>query len=329
MTENPSKSETAQVVPFPDAEERARRLRVEVERLAELSSPVERQFWLEGAAEKHGIEPAKMKAMIEATIKAKEKKVRQEKAEQQRIEQRAEKQRATAKRDEERKQERKGRDEERKQEREEREARKEAKRKDREKQKAFAAIAKLPVAEHETRLIALAKRLDEDLEFLRDEFAEFAAIEETASERGYIEPWPEPVDACALLTEAMTQVRRYVVMQDDAAIAVTLWIVFAWLHEIAVHSPHLVFTSAEGDTGKTTACGVINFLTPRGYLAAEFTGPSLYRFVDHMRPTLIIDDADNLLQRRRDLVHIVNVSWTRGTKIPRQEHGVTRWFNPF
>jgi hypothetical protein len=26
---------------------------------------------------------------------------------------------------------------------------------------------------------------------------------------------------------------------------------------------------------------------------------------------------------------IINVSWTRGTKIPRQDHGVTRWFNPF
>jgi putative DNA primase/helicase len=28
-------------------------------------------------------------------------------------------------------------------------------------------------------------------------------------------------------------------------------------------------------------------------------------------------------------VHIVNASWTRGFKIPRQEHHVTRWFDPF
>ncbi len=48
-----------------------------------------------------------------------------------------------------------------------------------------------------------------------------------------------------------------------------------------------------------------------------------------MHPTLIVDDADKLLERKPDLVHIINVSWTRGTKIPRQDHGITRWFDPF
>ena len=70
-------------------------------------------------------------------------------------------------------------------------------------------------------------------------------------------------------------------------------------------------------------------LTPRAYAAAEITGPGLYRFVDSAKPTIIVDDADNLLARKPDLVHIVNVSWTRGTKIPRLVKNVTRWFDPF
>jgi hypothetical protein len=128
----------------------------------------------------------------------------------------------------------------------------------------------------------------------------------------------------------LAQVRRYVVIHDDAAaVAVTLWIAFAWMHEIAVHSPILEFTSADSDCGKTTMCGVLKYLTPRAYAAAELTGPNLYRFVDHLKPTLIIDDADRLFERKPDLVHIVNVSWTRGTKIPRQDRGRTRWFDPF
>jgi putative DNA primase/helicase len=309
------------IVDFPiSPEERARRLKIEVERLSS-QSPTEWMFWLNDSAEKHGIPSAQLKAMIEATIKAKEKQARADKAEDQRREQRVENQRVAARREEERQR--------REQQRAQEKADKEAERKQLKREKEFAALLKLPSAEHESRLVALAKRLDEDLEFLRDEFAQFAAMEEKSGEKGYVEPWPELVDARALLTELMTQARRYLVMHDDAAVAVTLWIAFAWLHDIAVHSPHLVFTSAEGDTGKTTACGVVGFLTPRPYLAAELTGPSLYRFVDHMRPTLIIDDADNLLQRRPDLVHIINVSWTRGTKIPRQHHGVTCWFDPF
>src|SRR5262249_49502833 len=64
--------------------------------------------------------------------------------------------------------------------------------------------------------------------------------------------------------------------------------------------------------------------------AAELTGPSLYRFVDHIHPTLIIDDADRLFERKPDLVHIVNVGWTRGTKIPRLDlRGNQHWFSPF
>ena len=66
-----------------------------------------------------------------------------------------------------------------------------------------------------------------------------------------------------LLTDLIAQLRRYIVVRDDAAVAIVLWIMFAWMHDIAVHSPYLVFTSAEGDTGKTTACDVLKFLTPR------------------------------------------------------------------
>jgi hypothetical protein len=317
------------VVEFPvpvSDEERARRLAVEVERLAR-QSPAEWMFWLDDAAKKHGIERAKLKAMIEATVKAAEKKAREDKAEKQRREQRAEQQWATALREQERQQ----REQRREEERQQREADKEAENRQREREKEFASIIKLSRTEHEPRLVALAKRLDEDLEFLRDEFAQFAAVEEKSSDTGYVEPWPEPVDTQALLTEMAAQLKRYVVVHDDAAVvAVTLWTVFAWVHdEIAVYSPILALVSGDADSGKTTLCGVIKFLTPRAFAAAELTGPNLYRFVDHLHPTLIIDDADRLFERKPDLVHIVNVGWTRGTLVPRQDRGVTRWFDPF
>lgn len=40
--------------------------------------------------------------------------------------------------------------------------------------KAFVALAKLPTAQHEAKLVELAKRLEEDVALLREEFAEFA-----------------------------------------------------------------------------------------------------------------------------------------------------------
>src|SRR6516164_2159120 len=71
------------IVDFPNSEERARRLKVEVERLAR-QSPAEWHFWLDDSAKKYGIEPGKLKKMIEATIKANEKAQRAQKAEEQR-----------------------------------------------------------------------------------------------------------------------------------------------------------------------------------------------------------------------------------------------------
>jgi len=47
--------------------------------------------------------------------------------------------------------------------------------------------------------------------------------------------------------------------------------------------------------------------------------------VDRERPTLIIDEADDLFYRKSDLRAIVNAGWSRGTRIPRQG----RWYDPF
>ena len=327
MSSNTS-SDDGKVVQFrPEVppEERAGRLKVEVERLARLPT-VEWRFYAsrEDLVQPFGITTDQMRELVEAVLKENQKKEREAKAEEERREQRSGKQRANEQREEDRKR----REQERAQER----ADKEAAKKEREKEKAFAALIKLPKAKYEKGLIELAKRLDEDIELLKDEFTAFADSEEEEEkpDLGDVEPWPEPVDTKALLTELMVQLKRYVVVHDDASIAIVLWVMFAWVHDIAVHSPYLVFTSAEGDCGKTTAADVVKFLSPRGHSGGELTGASIYRFVDRARPTLVIDDADTLFKRKPDLATICNVAWTRGTKIPRQgPGGLTYWFDPF
>jgi putative DNA primase/helicase len=48
----------------------------------------------------------------------------------------------------------------------------------------------------------------------------------------------------------------------------------------------------------------------------------LYRIIDRLKPTLFLDEADTLLQRRNALAHIINQSWTNdGSKIPRARPG--------
>jgi hypothetical protein len=313
-------------VQFPiQEEERARRLKAEVERLARLPR-VEWMFYLDGSAEKHGVTKAALKSMIEAVIKETEKKAREDRGELRRREDREAKAADVTKRDAERRADRERRGEERR----EREARKEAEKKEREKQKALAAIIKLPSAMHEAEVKKLAKRLDEDLEVLRAEFDDLLGDEAEKIRRGIVEPWDEPVGARELLDAAEAQFAKYIVVHDKVvAPIVPLWVAFTWVHDIATFSPLLVFQGADNGMGKSAATEVVCRLTPRGHMVVKPTGPSIYRLVDYMRPTLGIDDADRLLAEDRDLATIIRASWKRGVTIPRVVKGTVYLFDAF
>jgi hypothetical protein len=96
-----------------------------------------------------------------------------------------------------------------------------------------------------------------------------------------------------------------------------------------VFSPLLVFQGADTEMGKSAATEVVTRLTPRGYMVVKPTGPSLYRLVDAMRPTLGVDDADKLLAEDRDLATVIRSSWKRGVYIPRVVKGVVHLFDAF
>jgi hypothetical protein len=181
----------------------------------------------------------------------------------------------------------------------------------------------------------LAARLGEDAAVVRQEFEEFIGVGggELSAER--TEPWPDPVNTAELLKESSNRICKHVVTQEHQLTAAVLWGAHAWLYDHAVptHSPILAATSAEADSGKSTLVVVVGRTAPRFSLNVEITGPTLYRTVDATKPTLALDEADDLFHRRSDLRHIVNGGWTRGAKIPRQANvgGVwtTVYFDPF
>jgi putative DNA primase/helicase len=316
------------VVDFPGteiaSEEENRHVMTEATRLANLA-PGEWRLWIDGSAERLSVPRTILQEIVEAVIRDKEEKARKAQAELRRQDARVEKQRNAARRDE-----------ERKREREQRRIEKDTERKGKEKNRAFTTLIKLPSEQHEAKLAALAKRLGEELSALRDEFSEFAA-ESTVTPpvtNWHVDPWHDPVATVALLQELIIKIRKHIVAQPHEVLAIVLWVLMAWIHGVAAtHSPYLVATSAEPDSGKSTLLGVLGFLVPKPFTGAEPTGPSVYRFVDCEKPTLLVDEADDLFQRKSDVKHIFNVGWTRGTKIPRQVQvqgvSTTVWFDPF
>jgi putative DNA primase/helicase len=334
MVDHPPKNGTAQVVEFPNAEEKTRRLLVEIERLAGPSfSGSEREYMIEkpGNAEKYGVDKTTFRRMLEAAVKENEKKKHEEQAEQRRIEARVERkqereeERVRCDRKEEAALSRKETERERKEaERTEREQK--AKRVKRE--AVFAEIAELPKLTHEVRLKEAAKRLGEDFEFLVEEFEVFYAARTIPED---LQPWDEPVDTAELLDAIEVKFRRYVVASDAIVMASVLYAPFTYVVEIATHAPKLIYTFPTKEAGKSTALHVMRRMVQRAYPAVEVTGAVLYRIIDRLKPTLLLDEADSLFKRRTVLAHIINESWSNsGVKIPRTgPHGEILEFDPY
>jgi putative DNA primase/helicase len=121
------------------------------------------------------------------------------------------------------------------------------------------------------------------------------------------------------------------VVSDAIAVATSLWVVFTYLVEIAVHAPKLLLHFPKKDAGKSTALGVLHWLVQRPYAAVEATGAAAYRIIDQLKPTLLLDEADTLFRRNTALAHIINSSWTNsGQTIPRVgPRGTVVGYNPY
>ena len=133
-----------------------------------------------------------------------------------------------------------------------------------------------------------------------------------------VEPWSEAVDTGELILAIVERVKRHLVLSDDEALAVALWVLFSWIHEAAaVHSPILLATSAEANSGKTQLLSLIGFLVPRALVCVEISEATLFRGIEKWLPTLLVDEADVILINNEPLRAVVNSGWTRGSCVPR------------
>jgi Protein of unknown function (DUF3631)/CHC2 zinc finger len=154
--------------------------------------------------------------------------------------------------------------------------------------------------------------------------AELRARHEAAPLHGHwhVEPWPELADGDALLRDIIRRIRRHIVCSFEHALAVALWIMFSWVHDdIAVHSPILLITSAEAESGKTTTLSLISYLAPRAIASVEISQAALYRSIQLWAPSFIIDEFDTVLSSQdgnnAELRSVINSGHVRGQGVIR------------
>jgi hypothetical protein len=185
---------------------------------------------------------------------------------------------------------------------------------------AVSELAKLSTLEAELVLESYAKRLGVPVPALRSEVKKArrfgGAAVNAISERPHwkVEPWPDPVSPKEVLAGIKRRIKQHVFMTDEAVLASVM---FAWVHEAAVHSPILLVSSPEPECGKSTLLGLIKYMTPRGETFSDVTAQVLYRMIEKWHPTMLVDEADDAFKSSPQLRGVINSGWTRGTGVPR------------
>lgn len=185
----------------------------------------------------------------------------------------------------------------------------------------IASLAKLTGLEYKRERKRLAEELDLSQ---RDIDEEARGHREAAPLHGHwiVEPWPEPADGDSLLRDIVRRIHRHVICSADQGLVIGLWVMFSWVHdEIAIHSPILLITSAEPESGKTTILNPISYLAPRAIASVEISQAALYRAIKLWRPSFIIDEFDDVLSSRdgdkTELRSVINSGHTRGQVVIR------------
>jgi putative DNA primase/helicase len=132
-----------------------------------------------------------------------------------------------------------------------------------------------------------------------------------------IEPWPEAVDGEELLNDLTATIARYIALSEEQAAAVALWCAHAHAFDSITITPRLAITSAVRRCGKTTLLAIVEGLTPQALKVDNISAASLYRVIDAVRPTLLIDEADTFLPRNETLRGIINSGHLKSGKVIR------------
>jgi putative DNA primase/helicase len=138
-----------------------------------------------------------------------------------------------------------------------------------------------------------------------------AAAKDSELPHWVVESWPQEVSGADLLDGIEKLFRRYIVLPARAGEALALWTLHAWTQDAGDISPYMALVSPTKRCGKTNVLIILYYLTPRSELASNISPSALFRYIEDVRPTLLIDEADSFAKENEELRGILNSGHTR------------------
>lgn len=128
-----------------------------------------------------------------------------------------------------------------------------------------------------------------------------------------VEPAAVAVPLAELLDVLRAVIAQHVVLPAHAAEATALWLAATWAVEHTHCAPILLLRSPEPRCGKSTLLTLLNMTARRPLPAANITPAALFRTIEAVSPTLLIDEGDAFLKGKEELRGVINAGHTRAT----------------
>ena len=155
-------------------------------------------------------------------------------------------------------------------------------------------------------------------------------IDRLAARLQPVEPWPDPVDGAALLDEIRATFQRFVVtVQPEAVVVETLWVLFAHAIDAFGIAPILALWSPVPECGKTVNQSIVGKLVPKALEGSSLTEAVVFRVVEKFQPTLLVDEAADILIARPELLSLLRASHQRNKAFVYRTVGDNHDVTPF
>ena len=128
-----------------------------------------------------------------------------------------------------------------------------------------------------------------------------------------VEPWPDVVILGDLLKALIGQVKQHIVVTNEQALAVALWIIMTWVTDYVEILPLLIINAPERACGKSQLLDVVGLTTARSISVSNISQASMFRIIDKCQPTLLIDEADTFIRDKPELMGLINAGHSRNS----------------
>lgn len=183
-------------------------------------------------------------------------------------------------------------------------------------QEAAVRLAKLPDLKYDQIREEEAKKLGVRLATLDSEVDKLREQTETSESSKLIdeiEEWSEPVNGNEIAKEVEQIIKEHIILSDEFSFAATIWIIGTYCFDAFSVFPSLLITSATMRCGKSTLLRILHALAHKALTTSNITPAVIFRVIELLKPTLLIDELDSFGNHNEELRNIINSSHTKDT----------------